>query len=175
MSEWLYYPNRSGNPKKPKTALIGWSLQAIEAIDKLNKPFIVVAPTEFQSFAKKYNIPFIDWDFGNDHEPGNDEVSEHFLKESNFKSTLWFDQTKSNLNAGETNKHSKIEAVNGKAEELYKILRAHNVNLAIALFEDTVEWAGALNARFMQDPTIFDKSLLENHYLNCYELPLHSL
>ena len=32
--------------------------------------------------------------------------------------------------------------------------------MAIALFEETVEWAGALNARFTGDPSIFDKSLL---------------
>jgi hypothetical protein len=148
--EWIYYPKKSRPAKESKIALIGWSLQAIEAIDKLNKPFIVVGPPDFQSFANKYKIPFIGWDFGNDREQNEDSkqtINAFGLKTLNIKTETIKDK-------------SKVEEVNEKAEELYNILKSQNANLAIALFEDTVEWAGALNARFMQDPTIFDKSLI---------------
>jgi hypothetical protein len=34
-----------------RIALLGWSLQAIEAADKLNKSFVVVGPPDYQEFA----------------------------------------------------------------------------------------------------------------------------
>ncbi|MFJ8237468.1 acetyl-CoA carboxylase biotin carboxylase subunit family protein [Ureibacillus sp. NPDC094379] len=45
------------------TVLLGWSLQAIEAIDKLDRPFVVVGPPEFTTFAEKNNIKLIPWTF----------------------------------------------------------------------------------------------------------------
>lgn len=45
------------------TALLGWSLQAIEAIDKMGRPFVVVGPPEFESFAEKNGILFLPWQF----------------------------------------------------------------------------------------------------------------
>lgn len=46
-----------------KTALLGWSLQAIEAIDKMGRQYVIVGPPEFESFAKKNEILFIPWLF----------------------------------------------------------------------------------------------------------------
>ncbi|MFZ4450382.1 ATP-grasp domain-containing protein [Salibacterium aidingense] len=46
-----------------KTALIGWSLPSIEAMDQLQRPFVIVGPPHFQEYADKYDLPFIAWDF----------------------------------------------------------------------------------------------------------------
>lgn len=97
------------------TALLGWSLQAIEAIDKMDRPYVVVGPPEFNTFAETNGIPFIPW---------------------------VFDQP--------------IE----RAEELYDTLKDLNTKLAVPIYEETVEWAGTLNAKFRNDPRIFKKSLL---------------
>ncbi|MEH7503445.1 ATP-grasp domain-containing protein [Neobacillus drentensis] len=97
------------------TALLGWSLQAIEAIDKMERPYVVVGPPEFNTFAEANGIPFIPW---------------------------LFDQP--------------IE----RAEELYGTLKDLNTKLAVPIYEETVEWAGTLNAKFRNDPRIFKKSLL---------------
>ncbi|PLT29110.1 ATP-grasp domain-containing protein [Peribacillus deserti] len=97
------------------TALLGWSLPAIEAIDKLNKPYVVVGPPDFQEFADKNGIKFVAWDF---------------------------------------------EQLNERSNELYEKLEALNTKVAVPIYEETVEWAGALNAHFNNDPRIFNRSLL---------------
>ncbi len=48
---------------KSKTALLGWSLPAIEATDKMNRPYVVVGPPEFQAFADENEIEFVPWQF----------------------------------------------------------------------------------------------------------------
>ncbi|MFC0523613.1 acetyl-CoA carboxylase biotin carboxylase subunit family protein [Pontibacillus salicampi] len=104
------------NKTKPYlTALIGWSIQAIEAASRLNRPFVVVGPSDFESVAEKHDIKFVGWDF-------------------------------SRLNEG--------------SDQLYKQLKAMGVELAVPLYEECVEWAGALNARFREDPKVFNRSLL---------------
>ena len=45
------------------TALLGWSLPAIEAAQKLGNPFVVVSFADFETYAKEHNIPFVAWDF----------------------------------------------------------------------------------------------------------------
>lgn len=97
------------------TALLGWSLPAIEAIDKLDRPFVVVGPPEFELFAKENEISFVGWQF---------------------------------------------QRLNETSVELYEQLKALGVELAVPLYEETVEWAGALNARFRDDPRVFNRSLL---------------
>lgn len=97
------------------TALLGWSLPAIEAIDKLNRPYLVVGPPEFKAFAETNGIPFVPWQF---------------------------DQP--------------IE----KSEELYETLKTLNTKLTVPIYEETVEWAGSLNAKLRNDPRVFKKSLL---------------
>lgn len=101
--------------KERITALLGWSLQAIEAIDKMGRPYVVIGPPEFKAFADTNGIPFVPWQF---------------------------DQP--------------IE----KSEELYEKLKMLNTKLAVPIYEETVEWAGILNAKLRNDPRIFKKSLL---------------
>ncbi|MGI2326998.1 ATP-grasp domain-containing protein [Planococcus sp. YIM B11945] len=103
------------NTNQKVTAILGWSLPAIEAMDKLDRPYVVVGPPDFVGFAKDHDIPFVPWDF---------------------------DQ----LNEG--------------SEELYEQLNKLNVKLAVPIYEETVEWAGVLNARFFDDPRVFNRSLL---------------
>ncbi|AQQ53540.1 ATP-grasp domain-containing protein [Planococcus lenghuensis] len=97
------------------TAILGWSLQAIEAADKLGRPFVVVSTPEFQTFADENDITFVAWDF---------------------------------------------DRLNEGSDELYEKLKALNTGVAVPIYEETVEWAGALNARFFGDPRIFNRSLL---------------
>lgn len=101
--------------KECRTALLGWSLQAIEAIDKMERPYVVVGPPEFTDFAETNGIPFVPWQF---------------------------DQP--------------IERV----AELYETLKDLAAKLAVPIYEETVEWAGTLNAKFRNDPRVFKKSLL---------------
>lgn len=97
------------------TAILGWSLPAIEAIDKLDRPYVVVGPPDFEGFAKENDINFVGWDF---------------------------------------------DRLNEGSEELFQILDGMNTKLAVPIYEETVEWAGALNARFFDDPRVFNRSLL---------------
>ncbi|MGF6953581.1 hypothetical protein QF028_006086 [Neobacillus sp. B4I6] len=97
------------------TALLGWSLHAIEAIDKMNRPYVVVGPPEFEGFAATHGIQFVPWIF------------DHLEERSN---------------------------------ELYENLKDLNTKIAVPIYEETVEWAGAMNARLQNNPRIFHKSLL---------------
>ncbi|WP_026692574.1 ATP-grasp domain-containing protein [Peribacillus kribbensis] len=97
------------------TAILGWSLPAIEAIDKLDRPYVVVGPPSFQEFADKNGIQFIPWDF---------------------------------------------EQLNERSIELSEKLAALNTKVAVPIYEETVEWAGAVNAYLNDDPRIFNRSLL---------------
>lgn len=103
------------NATSKKTAILGWSIPAIEAMDKLNRPYVVVGPPDFISFAKEHDIDFIPWDF---------------------------------------------DRLNEGSDELYKRLNEMGVKLSIPIYEETVEWAGVLNARFFDDPRVFNRSLL---------------
>lgn len=103
------------NTTSKKTAILGWSIPAIEAMDKLDRPFVVVGPPDFISFAKEHDIPFIPWDF---------------------------------------------DRLNEGSDELYERLNEMGVKLSVPIYEETVEWAGVLNARFFDDPRVFNRSLL---------------
>jgi len=103
------------NSTSKKTAILGWSIPAIEAMDKLDRPFVVVGPPDFVSFAKEHEIPFIPWDF---------------------------------------------DRLNEGSDELYERLKEMGVKLSVPIYEETVEWAGVLNARFFDDPRVFNRSLL---------------
>ncbi|WP_028400346.1 ATP-grasp domain-containing protein [Ectobacillus panaciterrae] len=97
------------------TALLGWSLPAIEAIDKMDRPYVVVGPPEFQDFADTHSIQFIPWNF---------------------------------------------EGLNERADELYEKLKDLNTKITVPIYEETVEWAGILNAKLRNNPRIFKHSLL---------------
>ncbi|MGH2317701.1 ATP-grasp domain-containing protein [Planococcus sp. SE5232] len=103
------------NEQQKLTALLGWSLPAIEAIDKLDRPYVVVGPPDFQAFADENGINFIGWDF---------------------------------------------DRLNEGSDELYERLKEMDTKVTVPIYEETVEWAGALNARLFDDPRIFNRSLL---------------
>lgn len=114
-NETMVTENSLNSKTYSKTALVGWSLPSIEAIEGLNRPYVVVGPPDFEPHATEHGIEFISWDF---------------------------------------------DRLNDQSTVLYEKLKALGVNLAIPLYEDTVEWAGALNARFNEDPRAFNRALL---------------
>lgn len=98
-------------------ALIGWSLQVIESMQKTGKPFVVVSLPDFESYAEEHDIPFVSY-----------ELSE------------WSDSSNS--------------------LDLYEKLKPYNVDVAVPLFEETVEWAGALNSIYRGDPKVLNRAFL---------------
>jgi hypothetical protein len=50
--------------------------------------------------------------------------------------------------------------INENSHELGQAMQAMGVSLAVPLYEETVEWAGALNGRFFNNPRLFNRSLL---------------
>ncbi|MDG5767611.1 ATP-grasp domain-containing protein [Balneolales bacterium ANBcel1] len=97
--------------------LLGWSAQAIESAQKLDKPYVVVSFEEFEPYAKENGIPFVAWDFNQ-----------------------WGDQSNSLI--------------------LREKLAPFNPNVAIPLYEETVEWAGALNTLYRDDPRVMNRAFL---------------
>ncbi|ARI77898.1 ATP-grasp domain-containing protein [Halobacillus mangrovi] len=57
-------------------------------------------------------------------------------------------------------KPKHYQEVYEKSRDLFDQLRRLDVGLAIPIFEETVEWSGALNARFRNDPSVFEHSIL---------------
>jgi hypothetical protein len=98
-----------------KTALLGHSVAAMEALDKVGRDFVAVVPPDFEAYMKENEIPHVLWDYGR---------------------------------------------VNERSTDLAKRLEEMGVSLAVPLFEETVEWAGALNGHFRDDPRLFTKYLL---------------
>lgn len=49
---------------KGKAALLGFSHQAYEALQKDQVDFIAVVPSDFAGFMEENNIPYLSWDFG---------------------------------------------------------------------------------------------------------------
>ncbi len=98
-----------------KIALLGYSVEAMEAATKLGYDFVCVVPAGFETGLRNDGVEAYVWDFGK---------------------------------------------INERSTELAEQLVAANVTLAIPLYEETVEWAGALNARFLDNPRYFNRSLL---------------
>ncbi len=98
-----------------KVALLGWSLPAIESIQKLDKPYVVVSFPDFEPYAKENNIPFVSWKFNDWNEKYN-------------------------------------------AIQLKELLDQEGVDYAVALYEETVEWAGALNSLYRNDPRVLNRA-----------------
>lgn len=46
------------------------------------------------------------------------------------------------------------------SRDLYEKLKAFNVDVAVPLFEETVEWAGALNSIYRDDPRVLNRAML---------------
>lgn len=97
--------------------LLGWSAQAIESVQKMDRPYVVVSFEDFEPFAKEKEIPFVSWDFNK-----------------------WDDQSNSLI--------------------LKEKLDPFNPGVAVPLYEETVEWAGALNSIFRDDPRVMNRAFL---------------
>ncbi len=53
-----------------------------------------------------------------------------------------------------------FERLNDRSMEIAQTLQKEGVNVAIPLFEETVEWAGAINAVLLDNPRLFGQSIL---------------
>lgn len=103
------------DPNKGYIALLGWSLNAIEAIDRFDRRYIVVAPDWAKQYAEDNDIPFMAWNF---------------------------------------------DRLNERSMELGETLKEMGVDVAVPLFEETVEWAGAVNAVLLKDPKLMNQAFL---------------
>jgi len=103
------------NPDKGYIALLGWTLGAIEAAERFDRKYVVVAPDWAEDYARKNGIPFIPWNF---------------------------------------------ERLNDRSLEIAEQLRDEGVDVAVPLFEETVEWAGAINSMLLGNPRLHGQAVL---------------
>ncbi|WP_305908779.1 carboxylate--amine ligase [Methylomarinum sp. Ch1-1] len=103
------------NPEKGYVALLGWSINAIEAADRFDRRYVVVAPDWAEEYCEEHQIPYVPWNF---------------------------------------------ERLNDRSMEIAQTLKDMGVNVAIPLFEETVEWAGAINSVLMDKPRLFGQAML---------------
>jgi len=103
------------NPEKGYVALLGWSLNAIDAADRFDRRYVVVAPPWAEDYCEEHDIPYIKWDF---------------------------------------------ERLNDRSPEIAEVLKNEGVDVAIPLFEETVEWAGAINSVLLDNPRLLGQSML---------------
>lgn len=103
------------DPDKGYVALLGWVPNAIDALDKFDRRYVVVAPPWAEEYCSQHQIPYVPWDF---------------------------------------------ERLNDRSMEIAETLRDMGVDVAIPLFEETVEWAGAINSMLLDNPTLYGQSLL---------------
>lgn len=121
-------------------ALFGWSLPAIEAAQKLGKPFVVVSFADFETYAKEHDIPFVAWDFNRKDASHNAEHLVEALKAHNagvavalYEETVGW--------SGEANAIYRNDPRLAKRAQLFrnKMLmkrRAQLVGLRVGLFEE---------------------------------------
>lgn len=103
------------NPDKGYVAILGWHLGAMDAIDRFDRRYVVVAPEWAEDYASKNNIPYVPWNF---------------------------------------------ERLNDRSMEIAEKLKSMGVDVAIPLYEETVEWAGAINSVLMGNPRLYGQALL---------------
>lgn len=103
------------NPDKGYVALLGWSLNAIESVDRFDRRYVVVAPDWAEPYCTEHNIPYVPWNF---------------------------------------------ERLNDRSLEIAHKLQEMGVDVAIPLFEETVEWAGAINSVLLGNPRLFGQAML---------------
>lgn len=103
------------NSEKGYVALLGWSLGAVEAVDRFDRRYVVVAPDWAEEYCKEHDIPYISWNF---------------------------------------------ERLNDRSMEIAERLKEEGVDVAIPLFEETVEWAGAINSVLMDNPRLHGQAVL---------------
>ncbi|WP_278314717.1 ATP-grasp domain-containing protein [Lolliginicoccus levis] len=103
------------DPNKGYVAILGWTLNAIDALDRFDRRYVVVAPEWAEDYAKQNDIPFVPWNF---------------------------------------------ERLNDRSMEIAQTLKDMGVDVAIPLFEETVEWAGAINAVLQHNPRLHGQAML---------------
>ncbi|WFM70179.1 ATP-grasp domain-containing protein [Halomonas sp. CKK8] len=103
------------DPNKGYIALLGWSLNAIEAAENFDRRYVVVAPDWAEEYCQKHDIPYVPWNF---------------------------------------------ERLNDRSMEIAHTLQEMGVDVSIPLFEETVEWAGAINSVLLDNPRLYGQSLL---------------
>lgn len=103
------------NPDKGYVALLGWSLNAVEAAASFDRRYVVVAPDWAEDYCREHDIPYVPWNF---------------------------------------------ERLNDRSMEIAQTLADMGVNVAIPLFEETVEWAGAINSVLLDNPRLLGQAML---------------
>lgn len=103
------------DPNKGYVAILGWSLNAVEAAEKFNRRYVVVAPDWAEDYCRQHDIPYLPWNF---------------------------------------------ERLNERSIEIAQKLDDMGVNVAIPLFEETVEWAGAINSVLLDNPRLLGQAML---------------
>ena len=103
------------NPDKGYIALLGWALGAIEAAEKFDRRYVVVAPEWAEDYCQQHDIPYVPWNF---------------------------------------------ERLNDRSMEIAETLKTMGVDVAVPLFEEVVEWAGAINAVLMDNPRLHGQAVL---------------
>ena len=107
--------DQSFDPDKGYVALLGWSLNAVEAAATFDRRYVVVAPEWAEEYCEQHDIPYLPWNF---------------------------------------------ERLNDRSFEIATTLKDMGVDVAIPLFEETVEWAGAINSVLMDKPRLFGQAML---------------
>lgn len=103
------------NPEKGYVALLGWCPNAVEAAEKFDRRYVVVAPEWAAEYCEQHQIPYVSWNF---------------------------------------------ERLNDRSMDITKTLQDMGVDVAIPLFEETVEWAGAINSVLLDNPRLLGHSML---------------
>ena len=103
------------DPNKGYIALLGWSLNAIEAAEKFDRRYVVVAPDWAEEYCLEHKIPYVPWNF---------------------------------------------ERLNDRSMEIAQTLKDMGVDVSIPLFEETVEWAGAINSVLLDNPRLLGQAML---------------
>lgn len=103
------------DPTKGYIAVLGWSLRCIDALERFDRRYVIVAPAWAEEYAKANGIPYISWDF---------------------------------------------ERLNDRSLELAHTLKDMGVDVAVPLFEETVEWAGAINSVLLGNPRLLGQAML---------------
>ncbi|MGB7757558.1 MAG: carboxylate--amine ligase [Salinisphaera sp.] len=103
------------NPDKGYIALLGWAMGAIEAAEKFDRRYVVVAPEWAEDYCQQHDIPYVPWNF---------------------------------------------ERLNDRSMEIAERLKEMGVDAAVPLFEEVVEWAGAINAVLMGNPRLHGQAVL---------------
>lgn len=101
--------------REGKLALLGYSLESMEAADNLGYEFLSVVPPGYEVQLEKDGGEAIPWQF---------------------------------------------DLINDTSTLLRDKLRERGCHVAIPLYEETVEWAGAVNAALLDNPRAFNRALL---------------